>query len=212
MSRSATCSDPAAVAVRPAVARGAASGLLGVILAGALVPPLGAQVLMTQEEALGLAFPAPAVAERRTAFLDEADLAEVKRRSAPDAAGDQSVVTYYVGRAGTEPLGAAYFDAHRVRTLQEVLMVVVDPRGRVARIEVLGFAEPPEYMAPDGWLDLFRGRTLEPGTSTRGDIPIVTGATLTSRAVSAAVRRSLALHEVIRPFGEEAGTAARGAP
>ncbi len=168
-------------------------------------PPAGAsaQVLLTQDEALGLAFPEPAAIERRTAFLGEEDLREVRRLAAPTEAGSRSVVTYYVGRAGGEPLGAAYFDAHRVRTLLEVLMIVVDPAGRVSRIEVLGFAEPPEYMAPDGWLELFRDRGLEPGTSTRGDIPIVTGATLTSRAVSAAVRRSLALHAVIRPFGTD---------
>ena len=79
-------------------------------------------------------------------------------------------------------------------------MVVVDPSGRVSRIEILGFAEPPDYMAPDGWLDLFSGRGLEPGTSSRGDIPIITGATLTSHAVSDAVRLSLALHSVIQPF------------
>ena len=162
--------------------------------------PLQAQVLLTQEQALALAFPAPAEVERRTAFLSEAQLAEVSRLAEPAGKAGRSVVSYYVGTEAGRPLGAAYFDAHRVRTLQEVLMVVVDPEGRVARIEVLGFAEPPEYMAPDGWLELFRGRGLEESTSTRGDIPVITGATLTAHATSDAVRRSLALHQVIRPF------------
>lgn len=162
--------------------------------------PAGAQVLMTQEEALRLAFPEPAVIERRTAYLDDAQVADVRRLAEPWSGRDRAVVTYYVGYQADESLGAAYFDAHRVRTLQEVLMVVVDPGGRVSRVEVLGFAEPPEYMAPEGWLELFSGRMLEAGTSTRGDIPILTGATLTSHAVSEAVRLSLALHQVIRPF------------
>lgn len=156
---------------------------------------------MTQEEALLLAFPEPATIERRTAYLDDAQIAEVRRLAEPWSGRDRAVVTYYVGRQDDEALGAAYFDAHRVRTMQEVLMIVVDPGGRVSRTEILGFAEPPEYMAPDGWLELFAGRTLESGTSTRGDIPILTGATLTSHAVSDAVRLSLALHQVIRPFG-----------
>ena len=166
------------------------------------IPPSAAdaQVLLTQEEALALAFPAQATVERRTAYLDEEQVAEVAERAKPAKVKDRAVVTYYVGVRDGEPLGAAYFDAHRVRTLQEVLMVVVDPSGRVSRIEILGFAEPPDYMAPDGWLDLFSGRGLEPGTSSRGDIPIITGATLTSHAVSDAVRLSLALHSVIQPF------------
>ena len=168
-----------------------------------LVPSAGslhAQVLLTQEQALRLAFPAPAGIERRTAFLSEEELAEVNRLSDPAGKTERAVVSYYVGNAGNRPLGAAYFDAHRVRTLQEVLMVVVDPEGLVSRIEVLGFAEPPEYMAPDGWLELFRGRGLGKATSPRGGIPISTGATLTAHATSDAVRRSLALHQVIRPF------------
>ncbi len=155
---------------------------------------------MTQEEALRLAFPAPAVVERKSAYLTEEEVAEVARLAQPGRKKDRAVITYYVGILDDRALGAAYFDAHRVRTLQEVLMVVVDPAGRVSRIEVLGFAEPPDYMAPDGWLELFAGRALEPGTSTRGDIPIITGATLTSHAVSDAVRYSLALQRVIQPF------------
>jgi len=166
------------------------------------VPPsaANAQVLLTQEEALALAFPAQATVERRTAYLDEEQVAEVAERARPAKVKDRAVVTYYVGLVDGKPVGSAYFDAHRVRTLQEVLMVVVDPWGRVSRIEILGFAEPPDYMAPDGWLELFSGRGLEPRTSTRGDIPIITGATLTSHAVSDAVRLSLALHSVIQPF------------
>jgi hypothetical protein len=163
---------------------------------------LHAQVLLTQEQALDLAFPPPAEVDRRTAFLGEEQIEEIRRLSAPVGSGyERSVVSYYVGVDGDRPLGAAYFDAHRVRTLQEVLMVVVSPEGLVSRIEVLGFAEPPEYMAPDGWMELFRGRGLEESNSTRGEIPLITGATLTSHAVSDAVRKSLALHQVIRPFG-----------
>jgi len=178
------------------------------IAMGALPQVADAQVLLTQEEALNLAFPAPATVERRTAYLDEEEIAEVGERMKPAKAKDRAVVTYYVGLLDGRLLGAAYFDAHRVRTLQEVLMVMVDARGRVSRIEVLGFAEPPDYMAPDGWLELFAGRGLEPGTSTRGDIPILTGATLTSHAVSDAVRLSLALHSVIQPFDTPAKAAA----
>jgi hypothetical protein len=178
-----------------------AAAYAGVVIAlGARPPAADAQVLLTQEEALSLAFPPHATVERRTAYLDEEEIAEVGELMKPAKAKDRAVVTYYVGLLDGRPLGAAYFDAHRVRTLQEVLMVVVDPRGRVSRIEILGFAEPPDYMAPDGWLDLFTGRDLAPGTSSRGDIPVLTGATLTSHAVSDAVRLSLAFHSVIRPF------------
>ncbi len=190
MCRSATCSEPVAV-LFVAIA-------LTVVHWGVPRAAEG-QVLLTQEEALRLAFPPPAEIERRTDFLDEAQRVEVERLAAPTPASDRSVVTYYVGHMDGKSLGAAYFDAHRVRTLREVLMIVVDPADRVTRIEILGFREPPEYMAPDSWLELFQGLGLDGGTSIKGDIPIITGATLTARSVTGAVRRSLALHAVIRP-------------
>ncbi|NIQ53210.1 MAG: hypothetical protein GWN71_07160, partial [Gammaproteobacteria bacterium] len=69
----------------------------------------------------------------RTAFLSDAELAQARRR-AGEAELRQGVVTYYVARRNGRPVGAAYFDAHRVRTQAEVVMVVVDHRDRIARL------------------------------------------------------------------------------
>ncbi|HXE56924.1 MAG TPA: FMN-binding protein [Gemmatimonadales bacterium] len=168
-----------------------------------------AQERLTQDEALRLAFPPPARLERRTAFLDSADLAAVRRAAGEDAATSQRVVTYYLARRDGRPLGVAYFDGHRVRSLQEVLMVVVTPDGRIQRLEVLRFDEPPEYRPPEGWLRQFRGKALDDDLSLRGGIVRMTGATLTSQAVTRAARRVLALHRVIRPF-EQAPTGSAG--
>ena len=96
----------------------------------------------------------------------------------------------------------AYFHAHRVRTLPEVLMVVIGTDHRIRRIELLRFQEPPDYRPPQAWLDRFRGRALDRDLSTKGTIPTLTGATLTSSAVTGAARRLLAVHAVIGPFEE----------
>ena len=79
-------------------------------------------------------------------------------------------------------------------------MVVIDRSGTVGRIEVLKFAEPRDYLAPEGWLRQFQGRTLDRSLDLKGDIVNMTGATLTSRAITDAVRRVLALHQVVGPF------------
>lgn len=164
-------------------------------------PPAPAQVLLTQDEALRLAFPEPAEIERRTAYLDEAQLDRIAEEA--DVELESTVVSYYVGRTEEGPTGAAYFDVHRVRTLPEVLMIVVDPEGRVARIEVLRFAEPPEYKAPEGWLERFEGRGLDGDLAGKNAVAGMTGATLTSRAVTDAVRRTLALHGFLEPLARE---------
>lgn len=180
---------------------------VGVALSLLLVPPGGgaAQEVLTQEEALRMAFPPPAEVQRRTAFLEEPGMERAEELAAPAVKVEEPIVTYYVGREDGRPLGVAYFDAHRVRTLPEVLMVVVTPGGEVARVEVLKFNEPQEYRPPEGWLEEFEGKDLSRRISTSGSIINITGATLTSRAVSRAVRKVLALHRVIDPLGEGTG-------
>lgn len=165
------------------------------------VPHVEAQTFLTQEEALRLAFPEADSVVRRTAYLGEAQLERVRELAGEGAQAPSAVVTHYVAMRGGRPVGAAYFDAHRVRTLPEALMIVVGPDDRIRRIEVLKFSEPPEYVAPGGWLAQFEGKALGPRLSLKGDIVNMTGATLTSGAVTSAARRVLALHALIRPLG-----------
>ncbi|UCD24939.1 MAG: FMN-binding protein [Gemmatimonadota bacterium] len=159
--------------------------------------PLQAQATLTQQEALAAAFPRASEIERRTAFLSEADQVAARDLAGPGVEVSQSVVTYYVGKTDSELLGYAYFDSHRVRTLPEVLMVVVSPADEIVGIEVLRFSEPPEYRPPGGWLERFAGHRLAKELSLKGSIDAITGATLTSSAVTDAVRRVLAIHSII---------------
>ncbi len=192
MSTWATCSKVGALA-------------LGAALAG--VGPADVSAQLTQREALATAFPEAKI-ERHTAFLSEADLEAARSAAGADAPVDQAVVTYYVARRDGPPIGVAYFDSHRVRTLNEVLMLVVQPDDRIRAIEVLRFAEPPEYHAREPWLEQFEGRALDADLSLQAGIANMTGATLTSHAITRAARRVLALHARIRPFGHSsaAGT------
>lgn len=178
-------------------ALGGGGGLFGVDAARA-------QEVVTQEEALRMAFPEADEMERRTAFLEDSAMARAEELAAPAVEVEEPVVTHYVARAGGTPLGVAYFDSHVVRTLPEVIMVVVTPAGEVARVEVLRFDEPREYRPPEKWLEEFRGKDLSSRISTSGSIVNITGATLTSRAVTRAVRRILALHRVIDPLSSDA--------
>jgi len=187
---------------RPAVA--AAGLVLALSAAGACVDRAAAQVFLTQDEALELAFPDAEEIERRTAFLSDGDRDRAEALVGGGIGVEQGIVTYYVAARDGSPIGAAYFDVHRVRTLQEVLMVVVGTDGRVRRLEILRFAEPPDYLAPKSWLDQFYGRALDESLQLKGGIVYMTGATLTSRAITDAARRVLALHQVIQPFREGA--------
>ena len=175
--------------------------MIGSVLIG--LPVLGAfaQSGPTRDEALRLAFPAPAVIERRTAFLTEADLERARKLAGPDVEVTREIVTYYTARDGGTPIGVAYLDGHLVRSMQEVAMVVVGRDDRVRQVEVLRFEEPPEYRASGSWLRQLRGKRLDDDLSLKSGVVNFTGATLTSRALVRATRRALAIHQVINPYG-----------
>lgn len=155
-----------------------------------------AKVFLTQQEALRLAFPAGTQVERKTAFLTPQQQEAARRLSGADHPSS-ALVTYYVGTRDGQKMGTAYFDTHVVRTLSETLMILVDSAGAIARIEVLSFAEPEEYMPREGWYGQFPGRKLDDELGLQRGIRPVSGATLTARATTAAVRRILALHETL---------------
>lgn len=150
-----------------------------------------AKNFLTQEEALRLAFPNGADVTRKTAFLAEADRAEVARRSG--GAPPPGLVAYYAATVDGKDAGTAYFDTHVVRTLPETILVVVDPKGAIARIEVLSFSEPEEYLPRGTWYGQFPGRTLSDELSEKRGVRPVTGATITVRVTVEAARRVLAL-------------------
>jgi hypothetical protein len=155
-----------------------------------------AKSFLTQDEALRLAFPKGAVVTRKTAFLSEADRAEVARRSG--GAPPPGLVAYYAVTVGGRDAGTAYFDTHVVRTLPETILVVVDPKGAIARIEVLSFYEPEEYLPRESWYGRFPGRTLNEELSEKKGVRPVTGATITVRVTVEAARRVLALDAFLK--------------
>jgi Na+-translocating ferredoxin:NAD+ oxidoreductase subunit G len=159
----------------------------------ALTLPLFA-ALPTTQEALALAFPG-AQLTRKEHILSEAQAEQVKGLSQVDLTG-RWVVAYEARREG-RLVGVGFFDTHRVRTLNETLLVAVASEGRVLRVEAVAFREPAEYMAKEAWVKQFEGKALDPQLSLKGAIRPLSGATLTAHAMTDAARRCLALYQVL---------------
>ena len=162
----------------------------------------GGKVFLTQEEALELAFPKAEV-KRSTEYLTEEELGRAAKLAGKGVKVERRVVYVYEARQAGKLVGTAYFDAHKVRTMQEVLMFTVDTAGRIGRVEILSFAEPLDYIPRGNWYAQFKGRVLDDDLRLKKDIKGVTGATLTARATTAAARRTLALHTVLTERAEQ---------
>jgi Na+-translocating ferredoxin:NAD+ oxidoreductase RnfG subunit len=164
-----------------------------VLLLLALVTSLHA-ALPNRDEALGLAFPT-ATFTRKEFFLTEAQGAQVKQLSQRDLPG-LWWIAYEAVKDG-QTMGVAFFDTHRVRTLNETAMVAISNQGRILRVEVIQFHEPQDYLAKDAWKQQLVGHKLDEDLSLKRGIRPLGGATLTANALTDASRRCLGLWQVL---------------
>lgn len=159
-----------------------------------------AGVLMSKEEAMEAAFGSGAVIETLPVFIDDAQEAEIQRVARVKL--DTRLFHFFEGRRNGAVVGYAAIDTHTVRTQQETILVVLSPAGKLQRVVILAFHEPPEYRSPAPWLD--RLPAVEPGALFLGQgVDAVSGATLTSRAVVDAARRVTTVFRVaFKPEGQ----------
>jgi hypothetical protein len=158
-----------------------------------------AAVGITRDEALALAYPGASIRAEQL-FLTP----EQRQAAAAQAGADvpSALIARYVATKGGEVVGRAYVDTATVRTKNETLLISLDAAGRVRRIDVTAFLEPAEYLPPDPWLRQYTDRPLADDLAVNKAIRPIAGATLTARAVNAAVRRVLALDAVLQGKAE----------
>lgn len=160
-----------------------------------------ARVLVSHDEALALAFPAPAAVKRRVVYLTAAQVEDAKRRAGAGASHPGAMVVRYEGWRDGKLVGVGYVETMTVRTLPaSVLYVVSCPAPpatpEVTRVEILSWGEPPDYLPRPGWADQLK-RPLDPELSLKRGVRPITGATLTAEALTLGARRVLAIHAVV---------------
>ena len=172
------------------------AGLLILCVCRVSAPPEpSAKVFYAKEEALRVAFPQAESIDKQLYFLTDDQIRRVEQLARVRL--ESKLVTIYAGKRGRNLLGYAIIEVHTVRTLPEAIMIVLSPEGQVTSTLVLAFYEPLEYLPPDRWLKQFDRRRLTPDLRIGGAIDGITGATLTARGVTEAVRKALALYRVL---------------
>ena len=162
--------------------------------------PAEAVVLYTKNEALELIFPEADSIEPKAVFLTAEQAARVEELARSPL--ETQLLTVHVGRKGDETLGYVFLDIHVVRTQPEALFVVLTPQGNVDSVLIVAFHEPLEYMPSDRWQAQFPGKALTPDLQVKRAIAPISGATLSAHAMTDAVRRALAVYQVVLQKGQ----------
>lgn len=145
-----------------------------------------------------MAFPGAAITDERVFLTGEQQQRVTIVAGEPFAS---ALVARYTATRNGRVVGRAYVDTHVVRTKKETLLISLDADGRLRRIDVTAFTEPMEYEASARWLGQYADRQLDDDLALNRAIRPIAGATLTGRAVNAAVRRVLAIDEVLSDEG-----------
>ena len=165
---------------------------IGVLIIDAL--EARAEVYHSRESALELAFPDADSVTTNTLVLSAEEAGRAAARAG--ARLPSRLVQVYEAWAGGRVALRGIIDTHSVRSLPETLFIVVDPSNRVEAVHLLAFHEPVQYRAPGKWFSQFEDRALDRDLAVRRGIAGIAGATMTSTAITAAVRRTLATLEV----------------
>lgn len=176
-------------------------GLGTALLAGTLAPHRAAAYVYYTREALVAAVFPPGTELRPVEWTpDAAALARLKATLgyAPRAEGWDLVVATQGGTV----TGYLVFDAERGQHDLIDIATLVGPNGAVERVEVMVYREAyGDGVRAPGFLAQFIGRTAADPMRPGREIRIVSGSTLSTRALSVAVRRACALVEAWRAAG-----------
>ncbi len=162
---------------------------------GALPLAAKGKVYYSKSEALDSAFPGADRVDSRTIVLNDEQASAIQ--SLAKAKLETRLITVYAGVKDGEIVGYAFIDIHTVRTLPEAFLVVLSPEGEIESLRVLAFYEPEEYLPSERWLAQFDHKVLDSQLRLGGEIHGIVGSTLSARAVTDGVRRSLAFYEVL---------------
>ncbi|NDD92514.1 FMN-binding protein [bacterium] len=180
------------------------TGILGMVLVSGIgfPPVLNAKVFRTLPEVMSEELKGHPDAEWKaeSIYLKPEEVRQIESKAQVKA--ESALVVRQVLRAKSgKALETIYAETHKVRTHPETVMVVVGPDSKIIRCEVLSFDEPLEYLPKQNWYETFRGRALDQELNLKSKIPLVTGASLSARAMLEASRRILATHETLQKRG-----------
>ena len=155
-----------------------------------------AEVFYAQDEAMKIAFPDADEVKTKTLFIQGSNVEHIEKLSR--AKVDSGLFTFFVGYKNGVPTGYAAIGSNIVRTYPQTYMVVLNPDGSVKTTLILAFHEPLDYLPTDKWLEQFKEKDIKESIRPGDDIAGILGSSLSVNAVSAGVRKVLAVYDTFK--------------
>ncbi len=151
-------------------------------------------LLIKPEQALKEQFPNAKIVKKNI-LLSKEQVKKIQNLSKSKL--HSSIITTYLIKDNGKILAYGIIHTHRVRTKKETVLFVLSPDCKIKDIEIIAFYEPSEYIPSKRWLGVFEGKGIENEIRLKKDIPNITGATLSSKAVTSASKQVISICEVV---------------
>ena len=171
-----------------------------IVFLSCLVTAVEAKVFSSRQEAVKGAFPEADTIQNRTITLTDDQKHQIEHVAA--APLDSKIVTLYTAYKGENITGYGLIETRTVRTLPGSFLVALFPTGEVKTVMAVAFHEPEDYLPTERWLRQFDHKSLTPELQLQKNIQGIAGATLSSQAVTNAVRSALAFFQVVVQEGK----------
>jgi hypothetical protein len=135
--------------------------------------------------------------EQKTIILNEKQVQQLSKVS--QQVIDTKLYRIYIAKNGPATVGYGVLLSKKVRTKTAIALYFIDMDNRIKSIEIVAFNEPIEYLPTKTWLDGFDNKNSTNALRLNQDIPTVSGATLSARAITDGSRLALSLINIVKP-------------
>ena len=183
--------------------------ILSVLLALVLVRPASGVVLLNQEQALKQMFADGMKVTPDVRLLTDGQVAAVKEQLGGKwtlyQAGSKSAegtendsVTFFFATKDGKPTGVALIEVQPGKWGPVKYIVALDKDGKVVNLAVMSYVEQRgRPISTRRFLGQFIGKTGKSPITVGKDVDAVSGATISSRATAFAVKKVIALYEIV---------------
>lgn len=176
-----------------------AAAALALTLAGAARPARADQVYFTPRDLLADFFRSSQNVTYKKVELDPAEKLRLQHRLGYAPA--KTSYTFYVATSAGRIDGYAFIDEEKGEHLPITFAVKLSPEGKVMRQEIVVYREARgDEVRDEKFRAQFVGKSARDAIETDQDIQVVSGATISSRAMAVGVKRAVVLFdELVKP-------------
>ena len=154
--------------------------------------PLSAKILTSPIDAMKYTYGADAVITKKNILLSKQRTKTIQEQAQVKL--ESKIFRIFKAEKDNKVLGFGVLVNRKVRSKNAVVIYLISKDSILKSIEVIAFNEPIEYLPSKTWNSQFENVATDKMLKTATDIPTITGATLSARALTDGSRIAFAIY------------------